>query len=398
MALIGRYIYKPLLSATVFMIGFGLNAQAGSVALTDSSRVSLLTCSPGEELYSIFGHSAIRVADPALGLDIVFNYGTFDFNDPNFYTNFVTGKLNYILSVSHFHNFYLSYAQEDRWIYEQKLNIDRMERQKLLDSLLINYLPENRYYLYDFFYDNCATRIRDIFVEALPRKIDFHYDSLAPNQSFRQLLMPFLSQKSWARLGINLLLGLPSDKKATPWEYMYLPDHMLTVFKFAKFEATPNSFAQTPEVLLVGSSPKQSAATNYPLVFSFLILVVVAFVSFFNLKSSVIWLWLDRILLLLVGLLGVLLAIMWFFTDHQSMAFNLNILWANPFHVAIALLLSKRLLVWWYGLVNIFILAILAIAWPFLPQQLPWEMYPIVLALLVRFALLALRSRREKAA
>lgn len=138
------------------------NARKSEIVLSDSARISLLTCSPGNELYSVFGHSAIRVKDLPNKVDIVFNYGVFDFSDPNFYPNFVRGRMNYILAGNYYEDFYSSYVEENRSISEQVLNFSKEEKQHLLDSLFINYMPEHRYYRYDFFYDNCATRIRNV--------------------------------------------------------------------------------------------------------------------------------------------------------------------------------------------------------------------------------------------
>ncbi len=208
---IDRVLQRIFLSLFCILLSLAGSAKRYEINLSDSSRISLLTCSSGNELYSIFGHSAIRVSDPIRSLDIVFNYGTFDFYDPNFYPNFVRGHLNYILSVSPYREFKQSYVEEGRWIWEQRLNINLNEKQHLFDSLLINYRPENRYYPYDFFGDNCATRIRDIFVKRVSREITFDYSSFEKGKSFRQLLMPNLARSQWAKLGINLLLGLPAD-------------------------------------------------------------------------------------------------------------------------------------------------------------------------------------------
>ena len=374
--------------------GSALNGKNSEIILSDSATVSLLTCSPGDELYSIFGHSAIRVTDPLKNLDLVFNYGTFDFSDPNFYPNFVKGHLNYILSVSYYKDFEQEYLYERRWIYEQKLNIDNREKQYLLDSLLINYRPENRYYPYDFFADNCATRIRNIFVETIPRKITFDYSTFEKGQSFRQLLMPYLTQKPWAKLGINLLLGLPADKMASPWEYMYLPDPLLGAFQHASFlsDSVKQPFAQQPKVLLKGKVFSDKFIWGSPLQLFFVVLMIAAFISYQDVKRGVKNLWFDRTLLILTGLLGILFTFLWVGTAHRVMVWNFNLLWANPLNlIAVFLLSVKRCELWinWYAKINLAILLVVLIAWPFLPQALPWVIYPIVLALTLRMFFIA---------
>lgn len=371
--------------------------QNPGVILSDDSKISLLTCSPGDELYSVFGHSAIRVNDSINKIDIVFNYGTFDFSDPNFYTNFVKGRLNYILSLAYFNRFMMEYDMEDRWIYEQVLNIDKNQRQFLFDSLLTNYQPENRYYLYDFFMDNCATRIRDIFVEGIPQRIDFDYRCFEETKSFRQLLQPYLVQKPWARFGIDLALGMPADRTAAPWDFMFLPDHMLAAFQHASFvnDSISQPFASEPEAILVGKTRNEKKAANQPLfLFLFVLIIGISF-SVRDFGRTSLSNWFDAVLFGLVGILGILITFLWFFTDHQVTPWNLNILWAHPLHLfAIILLFSNRLKVFadWYFKVNTVLLLILLVFWYFIPQQLPWAAYPIVILLALRYGLRAFRS------
>ncbi len=370
------------------------SAQTPQINLSRETSITLLTCSPGDELYSVFGHSAIRVKDPRQDLDWVFNYGTFNFSDPDFYTNFVRGKLNYILSVSEYRHFEYEYRRENRWIWEQELNITPDERQYLFDSLLINYQPENRYYLYDFFFDNCATRIRDIFVEAIDREIHFDYRSLDQGKTFRELLMPYLTEKPWARLGINLALGLPADKTAAPWNYMFLPDHMMTVFGdagFAPENNEDNNFIARSEVLLEGGELPGARFSYAPLFVFLLVLLVSIIMSHINLKSKRFYWWYDRVLFGATGLLGLLITFLWFMSDHQVTAWNLNILWAHPFHLAIVFFFSEKKyfkLLKYYFMVNLTLLVILIFTWPLLPQALPWMIMPFIMAIIVRSAII----------
>ncbi|MFP4557055.1 MAG: DUF4105 domain-containing protein [Bacteroidales bacterium] len=367
------------------------NAQLPAVNLSDSSKVSLLTCSQGDELYSIFGHSAIRVTDPVIGIDWVFNYGTFNFSDPNFYPNFVKGKLNYILDVSTYKRFEYSYVYENRFIYEQEVNLYQHEKQQLLDSLRINYLPENRYYLYDFLFDNCATRIRDIFVEAIPREIEFNYGALGEDKTFRQLLMPFVKEKPWAKLGINLLLGVRADRVAEPWQHMFLPNHMLTAFQHANFMENGDSspFAQPPKKILKGDELKENWFRNSPLFVFIIVLLITVAVSFNDVKRLKPARWFDVLLFGLVGLLGAVIAFQWFGSDHAVMARNFNLAWAHPLHFLAAIVLvarpSSKPLKYYFGLM-MGLLALLLIFWFFLPQELPLPMLPLVGALALRSA------------
>ncbi len=384
-------IKKSLILSTLLAIIFsaGMRAQ-GSLQLSPEARVTLLTCSPGDELYSVFGHSAIRVEDPLTGLDAVFNYGTFDFSDPNFYANFVRGKLNYILSVSEFRHFEYDYLMEGRYIWEQELNIDNREKQHLFDSLVINAQPENRYYLYDFFFDNCATRIRDIFVEGIDREIVFNYDVLVSGKSFRELLMPYLTEKPWARLGINLALGLPSDKTATGWDYMFLPDHMMTLFEDARFKSEQTvPFTPGSNLILEGRDLPRALTGYAPLWVFIIVLLITIYLSYRDLKKGAVSWWFDRVIFGVTGLLGLLIAFLWFGTDHQVTVWNLNIIWAHPFHLLIIFFMSYKHhhLIRYYFMINLPILVLLLLSWPLNPQALPWMIIPFVISMAIRSAL-----------
>lgn len=366
-------------------------AQLPAVMLTDSAKVSMLTCSEGAELYSIFGHSAIRITDPTIGLDWVFNYGTFDFSDPNFYPNFVKGKLNYILSVSTYRDFEYGYIAEGRFIFEQSLNLRQHEKQLLLDSLRINYLPENRYYLYDFLFDNCATRIRDIFVETIPRTIEFDYSAFNQDKSFRDLLMPNVKGKPWAKLGINLLLGVSADRIADPWEYMFLPEHMMTVFQHANFNADSAflPFAKPPIVLLKGVDSSEDGFNNFPFIVFMLVLLASVIVSYFDVKKLRHSRWFDSLLFGLIGLLGIVIAFQWFGSDHAVMANNYNLAWAHPLHLVAAILLfikPIKKIIKYYFVINLVLTLLLLIFWYLLPQTLPYPVFPLVASMALRSA------------
>lgn len=386
-------VFALALFVSMLLIAKPFYGQLPQVMLTDSAKVSLLTCSQGEELYSIFGHSAIRVADPVIGVDWVFNYGTFDFSDPNFYPNFVKGKLNYILSVSSYKNFEHTYIFEGRYIYEQTLNLQHHEKQLLLDSLIINYLPQNRYYLYDFLFDNCATRIRDIFVEVIPRKVDFDYRLLKSGLSFRELLMPNVVEKPWAKLGINLLLGVSADRQAEPWEYMFLPEHMQAAFGTASIgvDSLTEPLMQPSVTLLSGAEIPRTRFRETPLVVFIGLLLATVIFSYFDVKRGRASCWVDTILFSLVGLLGVVIAFQWFGSNHAVMANNYNLIWAHPLHLfAVVALLAKRFryLAKYYFGIHTMVMLLLLVLWFLLPQVLPLPLLPVVAAMGLRSAIL----------
>ena len=209
---------------------FQLTAQQ---KLSDKATISVLTCGPGSELYSAFGHSAFRVHDPILQLDKVYNYGTFDFNAPNFYFNFAKGKLIYQLSTSSFIRFIREYQYENRWVKAQELNLTTADAQKVYDFLENNAKPQNKYYRYDFFYNNCATKLETIIQQVLKNKVNFSYNYIKTNKTHRDLIADYTHNFKWAKFGIDLALGSVIDKKAKKKDYNFLPAYIFKTFKHA---------------------------------------------------------------------------------------------------------------------------------------------------------------------
>ena len=194
-------------------------------------RISILTCSPGEELYSTFGHSAIRVTDSVSHNDIVYNYGTFNFDEPGFYTKFVRGKLSFYLSTDDFNSFIEEYIEEKRDITEQVLNLTCAEKYNIVMLLQANMMAENRTYKYDFTFDNCTTRLRDLIEKCADTSIHFG-NVLSSKKTFRDFIYEYLNKndKQWSKLGIDILLGRRLDVVMKPREVMFLPEYLLKAF------------------------------------------------------------------------------------------------------------------------------------------------------------------------
>jgi hypothetical protein len=208
--------------------------------LSTKAEVSLITCGPGQDLYATFGHSALQVYDPVNGIDKVYNYGTFDFNTPNFYLKFARGKLNYILNVSTFERFLYTYHVEGRWVVRQELELSPEQKEELYTFLEWNAKPENRDYQYDFFYDNCSTRIRDALLKILGEDLYFPELESDTTATFREMIDLYLTNHAWSDLGIDLALGMPCDEEAGFYEKMFLPDYLMAHFTGAKLELNGN--------------------------------------------------------------------------------------------------------------------------------------------------------------
>ena len=325
---------KRCLPVVLFILNaFWINAQEANTGL----RISLLTCSPGQELYSVFGHSALRIVDSAAGTDIVYNYGTFDFNDPDFYTKFVRGRLRYFLSQSSFADFMYEYAYFKRPVKEQVLSISSEEKRSIQQALFENISGENRYYRYDFLFDNCTTRLRDLIFRATG-KDEFLPPSIAEKgTTFRDYLHVYLDQAHmpWTKLGIDLLLGAGTDQVMNVKQSMFLPDPLMEGVSLAKTNGSP--LEQESSMLL--DYPVVTAAplvlTDYsPLLVFLLIAIASLWGSFFKMGVAIkLTVWSDLLLFGLSGIMGVILMLAWFGTDHESFRFNLNLLWASPLNL-----------------------------------------------------------------
>ena len=312
----------------------------GAQAQPDSSRlrISLLTCGPGEEIWAQFGHTAIRVTDSVAGTDIVYNYGTFAFGE-GFEIQFMRGKLLYYVSYYAYELFKEEYARDGRRLEEQVLLIKPEEEVAISNFLKENAKEENKYYKYDFFFDNCATRIRDAFPMALGK--EFNYGSTVPDDSkltFRQIMDVYFYRVHFERLGCNLLLGSKIDKVMTDSEIMFLPDYLRNGMEGAKVAGQP--VAAPIDVILEGPG-HVPAGPNWP----FIILTIAALLTIAGLMLPKLkWLGnaMSFLFLLVTGLLGTLMLVMWLWTDHQGCDDNFNILWALPTNLLIAFLPKRN--------------------------------------------------------
>lgn len=312
--------------------------MAQGIQLSPNASVSLLTCGPGNEMYSFFGHTALRVSDPANRVNRVYNYGTFDFAVPNFYWQFIKGKLYYMLSASRFEGFVKEYISENRYIKELPLTIPQEDKQELYELLEINYQPENRHYWYDFTRDNCTTRVRDIVVKATAGAYQWPQDAGA-GLTYRELLLPYLKVHPWERTGILLLLTAGADKQASLEEYMFLPERMHICFAGAKTAAGDRLTGTERQVFTPTPSDSGPSRLFHPYVFFAVIAAVSLYLGLrknFSMQLQRIW---FSLIFLISGLLGILFTFMWFGSEHWICHANLNIAWAFPFHILLAVIL-----------------------------------------------------------
>jgi Domain of unknown function (DUF4105) len=375
-------VKKLLLLLFLFQVSFFSFAQTDSCHL----RISLLTCSPGEELYSAWGHSALRVTDSSNGFDIIYNYGSFDFDAPGFYTKFAEGNMMYFVSVEQFNDFVYEYRYFKRGIIEQQLNLDCTEKQQLASALKENAKEENKYYRYDFLFDNCSSRLRDIVSKNT--SVPPSFTNVLPNKNitFWNLIHEYLDKnhETWSRLGIDILLGSKMDAVASNYQSMFLPDYLMKAFDSASVNG--RKLVSSKQIILAMPAGENNGDGITPFI-TFSILLLVIGVCSFNksIASSVFFSIFDFLLFLLTGLLGILLLFLWFGRVDTICSNNYNILWALPTHVLIAFVLNKKKK--WiktYWLISAAILVILLVAWKWLPQEMNNGLLPIVILLLLR--------------
>lgn len=363
-----------------------------ALILSKDSEISILTCSPGNELYSVFGHTAIRVNDKANGFDGVFNYGTFDFATPHFYLKYAQGLLPYQLSINSFDNFVYNYEMEGRSVYSQKLLLDSTRKQQLLDLLIDNYKPENRSYLYNFLFDNCSTRVRDMINQSVSGEAQ--WKAADQDKNFWNLLDEYLQYMPWVKWGIHTILGQPDTEKATPWQYMFLPDYLMYGLDSAyhgdqKLAGDIEIVYQAPELKVINPW-----YTSPLFVFTTAVLILILLMQYY--RNTILLNTVSFLFFIITGLLGALLIFLGFFTAHPMTAPNFNLIWANPLNLVIAFtFFCKNLprITQGYLLLYMAILSVGIIAWLFLTPAVSLASFP----LLVWMIYLCFRQKGKKA-
>lgn len=344
---------KKILTLLLIITTNAALAQPDSAA-----RFSLLTCSPLAEVYATFGHTALRYQNPATDADIVFNYGVFRFDD-NFLFNFVKGDTYYELGVQQCEHFLKRSASEGQGVVEQELNLTAQEVEQLYEFLCINYEPQNRKYLYNFFYDNCASRVRDIFAEMFADSLQWRMpstdsaDSLwisavhnhlktTAQPSFRSLVHVYTSRNSWLQNGIALVLGVPADRPVTEFETMFLPDCLFLLSHDARIVPVggigkERNLVRKTNLLLEAKPLPQASLLFSPNVFLWFLAIVFLAIACVEYRTKKHLYWLDSLLYFKLGALGILVWFLSFFSIHPAVFPNIHALWASPLHIVFAI-------------------------------------------------------------
>ncbi len=371
----------------LIFLAFGISI-AQQNQLSNKAEISIITIGPGSFLYDSFGHNAIRVQDKEKGIDWAFNYGRFDFDQPNFILNFCKGKLNYELGLAQFAPFAEGYRRENRWMKMQVLNLNQQEKQRFYNFLIDNVQPENKNYLYHFFYNNCATKIKDVAQSTSNNNIVFNTPSGFEQKTFRKLIHDYIPQNSWGSFGIDLALGSKIDKLATPEEHMFLPDYLSSFFANATTKnGTPIA---KPSTIILNSTrgKKPTIILGSPLFVFGIIALLILWITYKDHKQQKRSRWLDIILFSSTGLIGVFLFLLWFATDHTDTAYNYNLLWAFPLNIILISNVVKKTAKKWF--INYLKLILIMLCWLCLHWIMEIQLYPIgilpfLIALFIRY-------------
>jgi len=313
--------------------------------------VYLVTCGPGEETYSHYGHSALRVIDSRTNNDVVYNWGVFDFDTPNFAWKFAKGRLEYKLDADKFNRFLQIYFYEKRWVKVQKVNLEPSEINRLMAFITENLKPENKYYRYDFFYDDCSTRIRDLIEKSIGENLKYPpFDRRNKLPSFRQKVGEYQVLYPWLDFGIDLIMGSPGNKKASFRDVMFLPIDMMEGLSQAQVNRNGRliPLLQNPEVVLDFETSQDRPGFYSTPVFTFSLLLILVILFSALVKKRRIIKSVDIVLFTAFTLLALLMIFFNFFTDHLQMKWNLNIIWLSPIIPVclLAIILNKKWTIW----------------------------------------------------
>ncbi len=393
---------KKLLFVIAILTCFSSFAQKKFPTLSDQATISLITIGPGPELYDAFGHTSIRVKDPVNNLDTVFNYGVFDFDTPNFYLKFARGKLLYKLDVASYENFEYNYKSQQRWIKSQKLEMTPAQLQETYNFLRTNLQEENRYYKYDFFYDNCATRPYYAIARSLDGNLEMDYSEQGSGLTHRELIRQYIPWNSWGGLGIDVALGSVIDREATPEEYLFLPNELMSAFAKAKIKTSTGdkAFVKNTENVFQPNVTYSygSSFILSPLFILGLLGLLLLYKTYRDYTSNVHLGWLDSAILMITGILGLLVGFLWFGTDHIATGWNYNLLWAFPFHILASFVVLKNNPPRWiypYMKLATIMMFLLFFHWIVGVQSYAPALLPLLIAITLRY-LFILRKLKEK--
>ena len=404
-------------------------AQTRSLTLptdtADTWQVSLITCGPGVEVYNQFGHTAIRMKNVSRNIDLIYNYGIFSFNTPNFVLLFTLGKTDYLLGIQAYQDFVDWYAYCNRDVREQVLNLSIEEKNTLIGLLNENYKPQNRTYRYNFFYDNCATRPRDLIEKCLQSKLQYADDmtTTSTGQSFRSIVHEFTANNSWSQFGIDLCLGSEADKPISRRAMMFIPLYLEKYFDKAtilphernnnssreknknlvgeKSNGTYPLITESKQLVTIPEADKVQKDTPFtPFRCATFMFIVTTVLTIYEIRSRKSMWGFDLILFTAAGIAGCMLAFLATFSEHPTVSPNYLLFLFQPLHLLLLPWFIKKVKKMQrssYLVVLTIELLLFIVLWAIIPQKFPLAVLPLALCLLVRSASNWLLSQPYKA-
>lgn len=361
---------------------------------TDSIRISLLTCEAGEEIYSLFGHTAIRYENYTRGIDAVFNYGIFNFNAPNFIFRFALGETDYQLGATSYENFVAEYDYLERDVWQQTLNLRADEKAELVRLLEENYRPENRIYRYNFFYDNCATRPRDLIEKAIDGTLQYA-DNMTDTDTgvtFRDLLHKYSENHPWSRFGMDLCMGSRADEPISRRMMMFVPFYVQDYFNKAEIvdkDGKVRALVSSEEKIVETGKTGPASEGFTPFQATLLLFIIVAAATAYGIRRRKTLWGIDLVLFPAAGLAGCVLAFLALFSQHPAVSPNYLLLVFHPFHLLCLPWMINRVRKKKrsrYMVANLVVLTLFIMLWAIIPQRFPLAVLPLAVCLLIRSA------------
>ncbi len=362
--------------------------RSNSQPLAPSAKISLLICAPGDEIYSYFGHAAIRINDPVFERDIVFHYGAFSFGAPHFIWRFAKGETDYQISVQRMSSFMKEFYDDKRSVAEYVLDLTPEERQLLFATLVENYKPENRVYRYNHFLDNCATRLRDQIEKAVGGKLKYN-TSGEEKLTFRNMIDRYVEGNSWIGLGIKLALGYPTDHVTSFSEKMFLPDFLGEDMAEAIVarDGKESPLILSKSMIIEAPALVRSFSLGSPAVIIIFFFLLTLVLTLWERKKSKRFIWLDVVVFSSFGIAALILYFTTFISIMTWTKWNFNLIWAWPTHFVVAILWlfpKMRPKLNWYMKLTSFVLVLFLVSMYFIPQNFHWLVVPICLIMLIR--------------
>ncbi len=393
-------MYKIKILLLSILIGLGVTkSQANTINASDmdSVRISLLTCAPGSPIYTLFGHTAIRYENPSKGIDAVFNYGLFSFNQSNFIWRFSLGETDYQLGIESFERFKWEYDYFERDVWQQTLNLTSQEKASLIAALEENAQPANRIYRYNFFYDNCATRPRDKIEESILGEVIYQpFSDNGKAKTFRDVIYQYTQNNPWSRFGMDFCVGSEADRPISDRLAMFAPFYLKEALDKAtiKTDSTQHPLVlNTTQVVWADQENVEHDFTDTlldiftPIRSALLLFIIVAALTIYGIKHGKGYWWLDLILFAVAGLSGCVIAFLALFSTHPAVSQNYLLFVFHPgqllFLPFIVIAVRKRQRSW-YHVFNFVVLTLFIVLFPLIPQRINLAIVPLALCLLIR--------------